>query len=157
LDGSSRYIRAGDEFDASTGENSINIVEAVLNEYGWIRKIEQVITDRRSQYYTNKKYKHGEGGSKFEAFLKGHGIKHIKARVKHPHTNRKVEKWHYLYEKQRMKFESFADFVKWYNTVQYHESIDIKHYLQTPEDAFWSRLPDGCKLNVFLTRVGAGL
>jgi hypothetical protein len=56
-----------------------------------------------------------------------------------------------------MKFKSFVDFVKWYNTVRYHESLDTKHYLQTPEDAFWSRLPDGCKLNVFLKRMEAGL
>jgi putative transposase len=40
LDDSSRYTLAGDEFDAATGENSISIVVAVLNEYGWIRKIE---------------------------------------------------------------------------------------------------------------------
>jgi len=33
LDDSSRYILAGDEFDAATGENSIAIVENVLNEY----------------------------------------------------------------------------------------------------------------------------
>ena len=50
LDDSSRYILAGDESDAATGENCISIVEAVLDEYGWIRKIEQVITDRGSQY-----------------------------------------------------------------------------------------------------------
>jgi len=91
------------------------------------------------------------------AFLKGHGIKHIEAGVKHPQTNRKVEKWHDLYEKQRMKFKSFADFVKWYNTVRHHESLDTKHYLQTPEDAFLSRLPEGCKLNVFLERMETGL
>lgn len=55
LDDSSRYTLTGDEFDAATGKNSIGIVEAVLNEYGGIRKIEQVITDRGSQYYANKK------------------------------------------------------------------------------------------------------
>jgi len=157
LDDSSRYILAGDEFDAATGENSIAIVENVLNEYGEIRKIKQVITDRGSQYYANKKDKNGESESKFEAFLKEHDIKHIKARVKHPQTNGKVEKWHDLYEKQRSKFDSFVDFVKWYNTVRYHESLDTKHYLQTPEDAFWSRLPDGSKLNVFFKRMEAEL
>jgi len=26
-------------------------------------------------------------------------------------------------------------------------------YLQTPEDAFWSRIPDGCKLNQFFLRM----
>ena len=70
LDDSSRYVLAGDEFDAATGENSIGIVEAVLDEYGWIRKIEQVITDRGSQYYANKKDKHGRSESEFDAFLR---------------------------------------------------------------------------------------
>jgi transposase InsO family protein len=111
LDDSSRYILAGNEIDAATGENSIVIVENVLNVYEWIRKVKQIITDRGSQYYANKKDKNG-----------------------------KVEKWHDLYEKQRLKFDCFADFVKLYNTVQYHESLDTIHYLQTPEDTFWSRL-----------------
>ena len=84
-------------------------------------------------------------------------IKHIKARIKHPQTNGKVEKLHDFYEKQRSKFDRFADFVKWYNTVRYHESLDTKHYLQTPEDAFWSRLPDGSKLNVSFKRMDAEL
>jgi len=117
-----------------------------------------VITDRGSQYYANKKDKHGRSES---------WVRCIPERARHkakslqglniPETNGKIEKWHDLYEKQRMKFKSFADFVKWHNTVRYHESLDTKHYLQTPEDAFWSRLPDGCKLNVFLKRMEAGL
>ncbi|CAD6493694.1 MAG: hypothetical protein FFODKBPE_00551 [Candidatus Argoarchaeum ethanivorans] len=45
---------------------------------------------------------------RFEAFLKEHDIKHIKARVKHPQTNGKVEKWYDLYEKQRSEFLSFG-------------------------------------------------
>jgi len=40
----------------------------VLDEYGWIRKIEQVITDRGCQYYANKKDKHGRSESEFDAF-----------------------------------------------------------------------------------------
>jgi len=153
LDDSSRYILAGDEFDAATAENSIGIVKEVLDRYGEIHKIEQVITDRGSQYYANKKDKNDKSESQFESFLKEHGIKHIKARVKHPQTNGKVEKWYDLYEKQRDMFDSFTNFVNWYNSVRYHESLDTKHYLQTPEDAFWSRLPDGCKLNIFLKRM----
>ena len=44
MDDSSRYILAGGEFDAVTGENSISIVKDVLNNYWEIRKIEQIIT-----------------------------------------------------------------------------------------------------------------
>jgi hypothetical protein len=33
------------------------------------------------------------------------------------------------------------------------ESLDTKWYLQTPDIAFWSRLPEGCKLGMFLNRM----
>lgn len=153
LDDSSRYILAGREFDAATAESSISLVQDTLDNYSWIRRIEQVITDRGSQFYANKKDKNDQSESSFEAFLTEHDIKHIKARVKHPQTNGKVEKWYDLYEKHRSKFNTFAEFVNWYNTVRFHESLDAKHYLQTPQDAFWSRLPLECKLNVFLKRM----
>jgi len=80
-------------------------------------------------------------------------IKHIKARVKHLQKNWKVEKWFDLYEKFRSEFEMFADFVKWYNTIRFHESLDEKRFLQTPENAFWARLPVCSKLNVFIKRM----
>ncbi|MGC8585463.1 MAG: hypothetical protein ACP5L4_05010 [Thermoplasmata archaeon] len=32
------------------------------------------------------------------------------------------------------------EFVKWYNTIRYHEGLDTNHYLQTPEE---------CKLGMF--------
>jgi transposase InsO family protein len=154
-DDSSRYILAGGEFDAATAETSISLVQEVLDNYAWIRKIEQIITDRGTQFYANKKDKNDESESRFEAFLIENEIKHIKARVKHPQTNGKVEKWYDLYEKYRSEFKTFADFVKWYNTVRFHESLDQKNFLQTPENAFWSRLPVESKLNVFLKRMEA--
>jgi len=106
-----------------------------------------------TQFYANKKDKNEESQSRFEAFLLEKEIQHIKARVKHPQTNGKVEKWFDLYEKYRLEFETFADFMKWYNTKRYHESLDQKHFLQTPENAFWARLPEGSKLNIFLRRM----
>ena len=152
-DDSSRYILAGGEFDAATAEFSINLVQDVLDNYAWIRKVEQVITDRGPQFYANKKDKNDESESRFESFLFENEILHIKARVKHPQTNGKVEKWFDLYEKFRSEFETFADFVKWYNTIRFHESLDQKRFLQTPENAFWARLPVCSKLNIFLKRM----
>ena len=89
----------------------------------------------------------------FDVFLAKNDIKHILARVKHPQTNGKIEKWYHTYEKSRKLFDDFDKFVEWYNSIRYHESLDEKHYLQTPEDAFWSRMPDECKLNQFLLRM----
>lgn len=128
-DDSSRYILAGGEFDSATADNSIGLMREVLDNYGWIRKVDQVITDRGSQFYANKKDKNDESESSFELFLAEHEILRIKARVKHPQTNGKVEKWYDNYEKYRSYFETFADFAKWHNTVRFHESLDTKHYL----------------------------
>lgn len=59
----------------------------------------------------------------------------------------------HTYEKNRKLFSDFDIFLNWYNSIRYHESLDEKHYLQTPEDALWSRMPDECKLNQFLIRM----
>jgi putative transposase len=153
LDDSSRFILAGGEFVAATGETSIYLVRKALEDYGEIRKISEVITDHGTQFFANKTDKNGESESAFSAFLAKNEIKHILARVKHPQTNGKIEKWYHTYEKSRKSFDDFDKFLDWYNSTRYHESLDEKHYLQTPEDAFWSRIPDECKLNLFILRM----
>ena len=153
LDDSSRRILAGGEFDAETTENSLQLLKEAMNKFGCLASIEQVLTDRGTQFYANKRDKNGNADSRFENFLEKNKIKHIKARVNHPQTNGKVEKWNDTYELNRFKFENFDNFVNWYNTVRFHESLDTKWYLQTPDIAFWSRLPDGCKLGMFLNRM----
>ena len=153
LDDSSRFILAGGEFPAATGEASIGLVRKALEDYGEIRRIREVITDHGTKFFANKTDKKGESECAFDAFLAKNEIKHILARVKHPQTNGKIEKWYHTYEKSRKLFNDFDKFLNWYNSTRYHESLDEKHYLQTPEDAFWSRLPDECKLNLFLSRM----
>jgi len=37
------------------------------------------------------------------------------------------------------------------------ESLDTKWYLQTPDIAFWARLPEGCKVGMFLNRMETDL
>ncbi|MDP8011528.1 MAG: hypothetical protein ACP5JU_04130 [Minisyncoccia bacterium] len=44
--------------------------------------------------------------------------------------------------------------MEWYNKVRYHESLDTDYYLQTPEEAFWSRLPEESKLGNFYRIMG---
>ncbi|MGC8692039.1 MAG: hypothetical protein ACP5RZ_03370 [Thermoplasmata archaeon] len=48
-----------------------------------------------------------------------------------------------------MEYETFDEFVKWYNTIRYHEGLDTNHYLLRLENAFWSRLPEECKFGMF--------
>jgi len=150
LDDSSRRILAGGEFDAETTENSLLLLKKAMEEFGCLAGIEQVLTDRGTQFYANRRDKNGNADSRFENFLEENNIKHIKSRVKHPQTNGKLEKWNDTYEINRFRFDNFDKFVNWYNTVRFHESLDTKWYLQTPDIAFWSRLPEGCKLGMFL-------
>ena len=150
LDDSSRCILAGGEFDAETTENSISLIQEALDNFGWLTSISQAMTDHGTQFYANKRDKNGDADSRFENFLEKNKIKHIKARVKHPQSNGKFEKWNDTYEKNRYRFDNFDNFVNWYNSVRYHESLETKHYLQTPDDAFWARLPQACMLKMFL-------
>lgn len=137
LDDSSRKILAGCESKRISGKQSINLVREVLDRYGNIRRIREIITDRGSEFYaTMKKGAVMKGQSEFEIFLEKEGIKHILCRYKHPQTNGKIEKWFDTYERHRKKFSTFEEFVSWYNEVKMHESLD----LETPERIFWLRL-----------------
>ena len=141
LDDGSRFILAGGEFAVATAEISIELVRKVLKDYGEVRRIREVVTDHGTQFFANKLDKNGESASSFGVFLAKNGINHILAGVRHPQTNGKIEKWYHTYEKSRKLFDDFDKFLDWYNSTRYHESLDEKHYLQTPEDAFWSRMP----------------
>jgi putative transposase len=137
LDDSSRKVLSGCESNRISGEKSISLVKEVLDRYGNIRRIREIITDRGSEFYTTmKKGAVMKGQSDFEKFLEKEGIKHILCRYKHPQTNGKLEKWFDTYEKHRKKFKTFDEFVKWYDEVKVHESLD----LETPEKIFWLRL-----------------
>ena len=87
LDDSSRRILAGGEFDAETTDNALLLLKDAMDRFGWRTSIEQVLTDRGTQFYANKRNKNGNADSRFEDFLRENKIKHIKARVKHPQTN----------------------------------------------------------------------
>jgi len=94
LDDSSRFILAGGEFRAATSDASIGLVRKVIDDYGEINKIREVITDHGPQFFANKTDKNGDSVSAFSSFLAENGIKHILAMVKHPQTNGKIEKWY---------------------------------------------------------------
>jgi putative transposase len=153
LDDGSRRILAGGEFDAETTENSIKLLQEALDNYGWLTSIREVMTDHGTQFYANKRDKDGNAESEFEEFLRRNKINHILSPIKRPQVNGKIEKWYNTYEKNRSRFDNFDNFMNWYNTVRFHESLDTKWYLQTPDIAFWARLPDGCKLGMFLNRM----
>ena len=64
------------------------------------------------------KRKRGSWKSEFNRSPKKYGIKPILARVKHPQTNGKLERFFGEYMKHRSVFHSFEDFIGWYNDTR---------------------------------------
>ncbi|MBS3171851.1 DDE-type integrase/transposase/recombinase [Candidatus Woesearchaeota archaeon] len=100
MDDSSRKILSAVECSNANEKETIKLVQQVINEYGHIRKIREIITDHGTQFFCNKPNEDGELGiNEFQAFLDGERIKHILCKYKHPQSNGKQEKWFDTYEK----------------------------------------------------------
>ncbi|MDP3565309.1 MAG: IS481 family transposase, partial [Methanoregula sp.] len=76
-------------------------------------------------------------------FLNQHEIKHIGARVKHPQTNGKIERFFGEVERRIRKCGSIDKIVHWHNVIKPHMSLDYDE----PCNVFWYRLPPERILN----------
>jgi putative transposase len=140
LDDASRMILAGGEFPRATTEFYIQLLQEAYETYEYITPIGEVITDHGTQFYANTRDFQGNAEHAFERFCKQKEITHILARVKHPQTNGKVERWFGTYKQFRGEFATFEEFVIWYNTVRPHRSLDdVSGRLRTPKEVFWKR------------------
>jgi len=63
------------------------------------------------------------------------GIKHIKARVRHPQTNGKLEKWFDTIKKLKKHFGMLRKAVNYYNYRRSHITLE-NGYLRTPCEAY---------------------
>jgi putative transposase len=126
IDDASRFMLALIECSSPTTKKSIEGIKLAL-EYG---KIKQCISDRGSQFMNNM-----DGYSEFQEFLKSVQIQHIKTKIKHPQSNGKVEKWFGCYDSHRKAFKTREEFLKWYNEVRPHRSLNFE-MLETPKQAF---------------------
>ena len=151
IDDASRNILACGEFDNATAENSIKLVGQVVDEYGYIKIIEQIISDHGTQFCPSNGDKNSEHA--FSNFLESHGIKHILCRVKHPQSNGKIEKFFHLYDRFRFKFASLDEFIKWYNEERPHGSLNLRH-AETPEMAFWRKIPIEYRYSIAIKFLG---
>jgi len=139
LDDASRLVLACDEYDRQSTANAISTLRKAMSyaeQYGGIKA---VLTDHGSEFYANKPGRRGKPGSGFQSFLEKHGIKHIVARVKHPQTNGKIERWYQTYGRKRGRFRSLEEFLDWYNRDRAHMSLKL-HYAETPAEAFLRKM-----------------
>ena len=126
IDDASRKLLALVECNSPTTEASIGGMKEAM-KHGTIK---QCISDHGSQFISNI-----GGDSRFKEFLDSNGIKQILCRIKHPQSNGKVEKFFDLYQNKRILFKTEEEFIKWYNEVRPHRSLNFE-VLETPQQAF---------------------
>ena len=90
--------------------------------------------DHGAEFGAHRVHQDGKWDSEFKKHIERHGIKPILAKVKHPQTNGKLERWFGEYQRHRLAFSSFEEFREWYNNRP-HGSLDSEH-LEKPEKAF---------------------
>jgi len=73
----------------------------------------------------------------------------------HPQINGKIEKWFDTYKRFRKEFSSLDEFIDWYNNCP-HGSLDFES-LESPELAFWRRLPQEAILRLGFRTFGWGV
>ena len=98
----------------------MNAAILAASPYG---KITQLISDHGTQFTGNKLDKKGIANHVFRNYVESTGIDFINARVGHPQTNGKLEKWFDCYKKHRGRFKSLQGFLHWYGMIKPHMSL----------------------------------
>lgn len=138
LDDYSRYIVSWKLCTSMTSKDASDTLEIALKQTGFdnvkLKNRPRLLSDNGPSYIS----------SELADWLDKHDMKHTRGRPYHPQTQGKIERWHrslknqillenYYFPselKQRIK-----DFIQYYNTRRYHESINNL----TPEDVFLGR------------------
>jgi len=88
----------------------------------------QIMTDHGTQFTSlSRESCTDPKENMFQQQLKQQGILHIKARVKHPQSNGKVERAGKTIEQLRKHFPSWDDTVYYYNFERSHSSLEKDH------------------------------
>lgn len=90
-DDAARLVTGYGAFERATTANALAVLDVAIRAYGAPLSI---LTDRGSTFYANESAKRDKGKSQFEKRLEDLGIRHIKARTRHPQTNGKLERLH---------------------------------------------------------------
>jgi len=136
-DDASRFITGYGAFTNANMENSNQVLNQAIRSYG-IPK--QMMTDHGTQFTSlSRESCPNPQQNEFQQLLKQLGITHIKARVKHPQSNGKVERAGQTIEQLRKHFQSWETTVNYYNFKRPHSSLENGH-LRTPYQAFQDKM-----------------
>ena len=132
-DDASRFITGYGVFTNATAENSMLVLEQAVESYGIPR---QLMTDHGTQFTSLPRDTCTDPRpNEFQQILRSYGIKHIKARVKHPQSNGKVERAGQTLQKLWKHFQCWDSAVSYYNFKRPHSSLE-NGCLRTPYQAF---------------------
>jgi putative transposase len=141
-DDASRFITGCGVFKNANTENSKQILSQAINLYG-IPK--QVMTDHGTQFTSLPRESCLDPkDNEFQRLLKQYGIHHIKARVKHPQSNGKVERAGQTIQLLKKYFPNWEQTVYYYNFKRPHSSLENEH-LRTPYQAFQDKMRENKK------------
>jgi putative transposase len=128
LDDYSRRIMHWELFPLATGKEAVYTLRTAME----IHKVkpEKKLTDRGAQFYSGEGKRYGY----FEKFLEQEEIQHVLARVKHPQTLGKIERYHRTLRQMCLNLQEFNDpmelkrairiFVDEYNFRRKHKGIN---------------------------------
>ena len=166
-DDASRLIVGYGVFDHATAENAISVLKNAISRHG---KPASILTDHGSQFYANEKESCVRGSAAFEKRLVELGISHRLARVNHPQTNGKLERFHGELQRKLPIFVAASHgiatkvspgesdvhlggpfstarprdpverFVDWYNNGRPHMSLNWQTR-ETPAQAYARKMP----------------
>ena len=137
-DDASRFIVHYGVFAEATTDNALAVLKEAIAKHG---RPASILTDHGSQFYANQAEYKRKGASRFEQELVRLGIKHIMARVNHPQTNGKLERFHGEIQRKQKWFGTIDELVHWYNHTKPHMSLDWDN-LETPAKAFVRKMPE---------------
>lgn len=138
-DDASRAVLAAGEFDEATDDNTVKVLKHAIKAAKPYGSIIQILSDNGSQFCSPAGPKGVEGTTEYQRLLKKHKIQQVRTRNHHPQTNGKLERFHGTYAVHRHRFKTLEAFVKWYNEVKPHMSLDFD-MAETPSEAFMRKM-----------------
>ena len=133
-DDASRFITGFGVFRRATSANSADVLRKAVAEWGVPK---QLMSDHGTQFTSlERDCNANPEPNMFQKTLKELGIKHIKARVKHPQSNGKIERFFGTLKKE---FDFRGDWdkaIEYYNFSRIHMSLDVGERYRTPWQAF---------------------
>jgi putative transposase len=124
-------------FKEATSKHTVEVLHQAIGSYG---KPAAILTDRGSQFYASESEYKEKGITAFEDYVMKNDIRHILARVSHPQTNGKLERFYGEVERKLHLFKNVDELIGWWNNIKPHMSLNFDE-LETPYKAYLRKMP----------------